>query len=74
MAGIDIGIDLGTSNICVYMRDKGIVINQPAVLAYEKKEKRILAVLIQLSALQDDSEIQENIVPRFLQKNQSKLA
>ena len=26
------------------MRDKGIVINQPAVLAYERKEKRILAV------------------------------
>ena len=36
-------------------------------------EKRILAVLIQLSALQDDSEIQENIVPRFLQKNQDLL-
>ena len=44
MYRIDIGIDLGTSNICVYMRDKGIVINQPAVLAYERKEKRILAV------------------------------
>ena len=44
MYRIDIGIDLGTSNICVYMRDKGIVINQPACLAYEKKEKRILAV------------------------------
>ena len=44
MYRIDIGIDLGTSNICVYMRDKGIVINQPAVLAYERKEKRIIAV------------------------------
>ena len=38
------GIDLGTSKVCVYMRDKGIVINQPSVLAYERKEKRIIAV------------------------------
>ena len=38
------GIDLGTSNVCIYMRDKGIVINQPAVVAYQPKEKKILAV------------------------------
>ncbi|MCR5215006.1 MAG: rod shape-determining protein [Eubacterium sp.] len=44
MHRIDIGIDLGTSNVCVYMRDKGIVINQPSVLAYETKEKKIIAV------------------------------
>ncbi len=44
MYRIDIGIDLGTSKVCVYMRDKGIVINQPSVIAYEAKEKRILAV------------------------------
>ena len=44
MYRIDIGIDLGTSKVCVYMRDKGIVLNQPAVLAYDRKEKRILAV------------------------------
>ena len=44
MYRIDIGIDLGTSKVCVYMRDKGIVINQPSVIAFEKKEKKILAV------------------------------
>lgn len=44
MYRIDIGLDLGTSNVCVYMRDKGIVINQPAVIAYEHKEKKIIAV------------------------------
>ena len=44
MYRIDMGIDLGTSKVCVYMRDKGIVINQPSVLAYERKEKRIIAV------------------------------
>ena len=44
MYRIDIGIDLGTSKVCVYMRDKGIVINQPSVIAYEQKEKKIIAV------------------------------
>lgn len=44
MYRIDMGIDLGTSKVCIYMRDKGIVINQPAVVAYQVKEKRILAV------------------------------
>lgn len=39
MYRIDVGLDLGTSKVCVYMRDKGIVINQPSVLAYEKKVK-----------------------------------
>lgn len=44
MYRIDIGIDLGTSNVRVYMRDKGVVINQPAVVAYEIKSKKIIAV------------------------------
>ena len=44
MYRIDIGIDLGTSNIRVFMRDKGIVINQPSVIAYDKKTRKIEAV------------------------------
>jgi len=44
MYRIDMGIDLGTSSVCIFMRDKGIVINQPAVVAYQPKEKKIIAV------------------------------
>lgn len=44
MYRIDIGIDLGTSEVCIYMRDKGIVISQPSMVAYQVKEKNILAV------------------------------
>jgi Actin-like ATPase involved in cell morphogenesis len=44
MYRVDIGMDLGTSNVSIYMRDKGIVINQPAVIAYEKKSRKIIAV------------------------------
>ena len=40
----DIGIDLGTCNTQIYVRGKGIVIDEPSVVAVEKGTKRILAV------------------------------
>src|SRR4030067_641336 len=40
----DIGIDLGTANTLVYVRDKGIVINEPSVVAINLKNDQILAV------------------------------
>ncbi len=40
----DVGIDLGTANTLVYVRGKGIVINEPSVVALNKKTKQILAI------------------------------
>ena len=40
----DIGIDLGTANTLVYVKDRGIVIREPSVVATQKGTKRILAV------------------------------
>ncbi len=40
----DIGIDLGTANTLVYVKDKGIVINEPSVVALNKKTGQILAI------------------------------
>ena len=40
----DIGIDLGTCNTLIYVRDKGMVIDEPSVIAVEKGTKRIVAV------------------------------
>ncbi len=40
----DIGIDLGTANTLVYVREKGIVINEPSVVALNTKTKQILAI------------------------------
>jgi len=40
----DIGIDLGTANILVYIRGRGIVIREPSVVALEKETSRIVAV------------------------------
>ncbi|HLC44465.1 MAG TPA: rod shape-determining protein [Patescibacteria group bacterium] len=40
----DIGIDLGTANTLVYVSGKGIVINEPSVVALNTKTKQILAI------------------------------
>ncbi|MGQ9674352.1 MAG: rod shape-determining protein [Chloroflexota bacterium] len=39
-----IGIDLGTANVLVYVRGKGIVLNEPSVVAITNADNRILAV------------------------------
>lgn len=39
----DIGIDLGTANTLVALRDKGIVLREPSVVAIDKKTNRTLA-------------------------------
>lgn len=39
-----IGIDLGTSNILVYVQDKGVVINEPSVVAVSTDDNKIMAV------------------------------
>ena len=39
-----IGIDLGTTNILVYVPRRGIVINEPSVVAISREDKKILAV------------------------------
>ncbi len=40
----DVSIDLGTANTLVLVRGQGIVINEPSVVAIEKKSKKVLAV------------------------------
>ncbi len=40
----DIGIDLGTANTLVYVRGRGIVINEPSVVALNIKTRQILAI------------------------------
>ncbi|HRY82937.1 MAG TPA: rod shape-determining protein [Candidatus Moranbacteria bacterium] len=40
----DIGIDLGTANTLVYVKGRGIVINEPSVVAVNKKTGQVLAI------------------------------
>jgi len=41
---IDIGIDLGTANTLIYLRGKGVVVNEPSIVARERSTGKILAV------------------------------
>jgi rod shape-determining protein MreB and related proteins len=41
---LDIGIDLGTANTLVDVRGRGIVINEPSVVAIDKKTRKVLAI------------------------------
>ena len=40
----DIGIDLGTANVLIHIKGQGIVLNEPSVVAIEKKTNKVLAV------------------------------
>ena len=40
----DLAIDLGTATTLVYLRDKGIVLSEPSVVAIHKESKQVLAV------------------------------
>jgi rod shape-determining protein MreB len=40
----DLAIDLGTANTCVYVRGKGIVVNEPSIVAINKVNGRVEAV------------------------------
>lgn len=40
----DIGIDLGTANVLIYIKGQGIVLNEPSVVAIDSETKKVLAV------------------------------
>ncbi len=40
----DLGIDLGTASVLVYVKGKGIVLNEPSVVAVDKQSGKILSV------------------------------
>lgn len=41
---LDIGIDLGTANIIITISGKGVVLNEPSVVAYDRKKRCVVAV------------------------------
>lgn len=40
----DIGIDLGTANVLIHVKGKGIVLNEPSVVALDRQTRKVLAV------------------------------
>ena len=41
---LDIGIDLGTASILVYVKGKGVVLKEPSVVAFDRDTNRIKAI------------------------------
>ena len=57
----DMGIDLGTANTLVLVKDKGIIINEPSVVAVQREKygkQKILAVGHEAKERHQDSEHQ----------------
>jgi rod shape-determining protein MreB len=48
----DIAIDLGTANTLVYVKGKGIVLNEPSIVAFERSTKKIIAIGNQAKEMQ----------------------
>ncbi len=44
MLAKDIGIDLGTANVLIYIKGRGIVLNEPSIVVIETETKKVLAV------------------------------
>ena len=44
MLSKDIGIDLGTANVLIYIKGQGIVLNEPSIVAIDTETKRVIAV------------------------------
>lgn len=44
MLAKDIGIDLGTANVLIYIKGKGIVLNEPSVVVVDTETKKVIAV------------------------------
>ncbi|MBY6998703.1 rod shape-determining protein [Clostridium botulinum] len=42
--GTDMGIDLGTATVLVYMKGKGVILNEPSVVAIDRNKNKVLAV------------------------------
>lgn len=40
----DIAIDLGTANTLIYMKGKGIVLNEPSIVTYDQTSKKLVAI------------------------------
>ena len=44
MAVVDIGIDLGTASVLVYVKGKGVVLKEPSVVAFDRDTSEIRAI------------------------------
>src|SRR5574344_1554979 len=68
----DIGIDLGTANVLIYIKGQGIVLNEPSVVAIDSDTKQPVAVGRMKDGVISDFEITEVMLNAFLKKINAK--
>lgn len=51
MLAKDIGIDLGTANVLIYIKGEGIVLNEPSIVAIDTENKKVIAVGLEASEM-----------------------
>ena len=44
MLAKDVGIDLGTANILIYVKGEGIVLNEPSIVVVDTNENKVIAM------------------------------
>jgi rod shape-determining protein MreB and related proteins len=44
MFSADLAVDLGTANTLIYMRGKGVVLNEPSIVAFDRGSKKIVSI------------------------------
>ena len=68
----DMGIDLGTANTLVYMREKGIIVNEPSVVAINTDTREVLAVGNEAKDMKDgviaDFDVTQAMLRYFINK------
>jgi rod shape-determining protein MreB len=48
---INVGVDLGTSNLLIYVEGRGTVFNEPSIIAIDKKTKKVVSVGLEAATL-----------------------
>ena len=67
MLSTDIGVDLGTASILVYIKGKGVVLKEPSVVAFDRDTNKIKAIGLRDGVI-SDYDVTEKMLKYFIQK------
>src|ERR1043165_1501027 len=68
----DLAIDLGTANTLVYAKGRGIVVNEPSIVALDKNNKKIVAVKPMKDGVIADFDVTEVMLKYFIKQAHSR--